>query len=109
MSFVGEYDRDIHVTLCNLQANMTEIFRYNDPSKGDMELVEVEGFTFVADGVKLFFKDKTLKEQIEDVKSLAIRDDDMFVCAFAKCGKELVQLLYHLIVTGVVLTFVILV
>jgi len=66
---------------------MTEIFRYMDPDKGDMEMVEVEGLKVHADGVKMFLNDKSLKEHVEDLKNLTVRHDDIYVCAYAKCGK----------------------
>lgn len=68
---------------------MAELIRYNDTSKGPVESRVVEGMFIVEDLVKLFLPDKTIEEHIENIRNLAMRDDDIVVCAYAKCGRFL--------------------
>ena len=41
---------------------------------------------------ELFLGGRTFKEQIEGINSLSIRDDDIIVCAFPKCGNYIFNL-----------------
>ena len=56
----------------NLQANFMDA------------LVEVDGIGFP----KVFQTNRPMKEQIECIKSLEMREDDVLICAFPKCGEK---------------------
>lgn len=51
---------------------------------------ECEGLRFPTDDVMRNLK-KSLKEHVEEVKAMKIQKDDIFVCAFPKCGKSLLK------------------
>ena len=66
---------------------MDDIFRHNDPTKGAIiESQEVEGWVLPQMAIDTFLKGRTMQQQLDDIKNLALRDDDIIVCAFAKCG-----------------------
>ena len=66
---------------------MDDIFRHNDPTKGAIiESQEVEGWVLPQMAIDTFLKGRTMQQQMDDIKNLALRDDDIIVCAFAKCG-----------------------
>ena len=71
---------------------MTSILRHNDPAKGAIEFVDVGGMVTTPLTEELFLGGRTFKEQIEGIKSLSIRDDDIIVCAFPKCGNYIFTL-----------------
>ena len=64
---------------------MGDIFRHNDPAKGVMEMSEVEGFV-LPKAAEAFLQGRTLEQQVEGVRNLPIRDDDIILCAYAKSG-----------------------
>ena len=71
---------------------MTSILRHNDPAKGAIEFVDIEGMVTTPLTEELFLGGRTFKDQIEGIKSLSIRDDDIIVCAFPKCGNYIFNL-----------------
>lgn len=68
---------------------MADCIRYNDPSKGPFKTRVVEGMVFMEDLMKRELQGKPVEEHIEDIKNMAIRDDDIIICAYPKCGKYL--------------------
>ena len=70
---------------------MGDIFRHNDPAKGVMEMSEVEGFV-LPKAAEAFLQGRTLEQQVEGVRNLPIRDDDIILCAYAKSGNVLINL-----------------
>jgi len=71
---------------------MDDIFRHNDPTKGAIiESQEVEGWVLPQMAIDTFLKGRTMQQQMDDIKNLALRDDDIIVCAFAKCGMFIVN------------------
>jgi len=71
---------------------MDSIFRHNDPSKGPMKTVEVENWKIPEIAIDMFLQGRSFQQQIDGIKDLALRDDDIIVCAYAKCGKYLLSL-----------------
>lgn len=69
---------------------MTSYLRYNDSSKGPVKTRSVQGMNFVEDMLKRVLSDESVEEHIEGVKNFSIRDDDILLCAYAKCGMFLV-------------------
>lgn len=65
---------------------MNNWIRFNDPSKGEVELVEIEGVEFVKDFMELLVPGKTVHQHVEEIKSLELLDDDIIICAYPKCG-----------------------
>jgi len=65
---------------------MNSIFHYNDPTKGDVRYNAIEDWLFPKPAIDLFLKGRTFEQQVTDIKNLALKDDDIIVCAFAKCG-----------------------
>ena len=68
---------------------MDAIFRHNDPTKGVMETIEVEGMVNFPLAIDMFLNGRTFQQQIDGVKSLPLKDNDVIVCAYAKCGKSI--------------------
>jgi len=79
---------------------MDKIFRYNDPAKGAIEITEIEGWVLPKPVIDLFLIDRTVQQQIDDIKDLA----DVIVCAYAKCGMYLVIVLASYILDVIIQT-----
>ena len=71
------------------RTTMDAIFRHNDPTKGVMETIEVEGMVTFPLAIDMFLNGRTFQQQIDGVKSLPLNDNDVVVCAYAKCGKSI--------------------
>jgi len=65
---------------------MDDLFQYNDPAKGVIEVQMVEGWVLPQPLIDMLKNGRTLKQHIDCVQELTLMDDDVIVCAFAKSG-----------------------
>lgn len=75
---------------------MASLFVHNDPSKGPFKTRRIDGMNILEDIVQFFLGDESIEDHINGVKAMSIRDDDIIVCAFEKCGKRLVSTLVYI-------------
>lgn len=66
---------------------MSDMVKRNDPSQGELTVVSVEGLCLIQEIHELIIPNKTIQQHLDDVKSMNVREDDLFICCYAKCGK----------------------
>lgn len=71
--------------LLYFRVKMTDTFVYKDPSKGKHNATSIEGMYILPEMTDLFLHNgKAMLEHIEDIKSMTLRNDDVFICAYQK-------------------------